>query len=571
MRLAKKRGLDTRSLLWNRWALLVLLGLVLSIGELIGLASQEPPLPSPVIRSTTRLVQLNVVVRNKKGVPIGGLTKDDFILLDQGKPQEIAFFAEQDGTLRTGVGKKLPPNTFTNRYEQTGQAPGGVTAILLDNHNTEWEDLASGRLQIIKFLKQLQPEDRVAIYTFLLELKVIQDFTQDSSRLLKAIEEYKPGLPPFDLGQPGDSGDPKVDALFDTASAKYSYWSDIERMDRTTAALKVIASRLARVPGRKNLIWLSSSFPLVIWTKGGGNGLGYAMRPFQPELDEVVAEMLDANIAVYPVDARGLVGPGFDAESQARHPLNTAGLQRTFDTMNLLADTTGGRAFYSANDVAGSVRKALDDGRLTYALAYHPNHGRWDGQFHSIQVKVRRPGAQIQARKGYFAVPEPRNDVDSATRQEDLESAAKSAVEFASIGLTVTIRRESKDNQSRFTLEVDLDAHELGLVSQAEHRTGGIDLVFVQRSESGKALDAHQWHCGLDLDKAAYDSALRDGISILRDVPAMEGAVSVKVVVRDSGSDAIGSLTVPLNELLPLAGPAAAAVPATINPTGNQR
>jgi VWFA-related protein len=72
-------------------------------------------MPSPVIRSTTRVVEVNVVARDKKGTPIHGLTKDDFILLDQGKPQEIAFFAEQDNTLRTGSGKPLPSNTFTNR------------------------------------------------------------------------------------------------------------------------------------------------------------------------------------------------------------------------------------------------------------------------------------------------------------------------------------------------------------------------------------------------------------------------------------------------------------------------
>jgi VWFA-related protein len=534
-------------------------------------AAQESPLPSPVIRSTTRLVQVNVVVRDKKGAPIGGLTKDDFTVLDQGKPQEIAFFAEQNGTLGLGAGKPLPPNTFTNRYEQTGQAPGSVTVILLDNHNTDWEDVASAKLQLIKFLKQLQPQDRVAIYTFRLELRVIQEFTQDSSKLLKAIEQYKPGLPPIDSAESADSGDPKLDALFDAASAKYSSWDYIERMNRTTAALKAIANRLARVPGRKNLIWLSSSFPIVIWTKNGGTDLGHEMRSFQPELDQVAAALLDANIAVYPVDPRGLVASGYSAKYQTYHPLDTTGLQRSFDTMDLLAETTGGRAFYSANDIAGSVRKAMDDGRLTYELAYHPNHGRWDGQFHVIQVKVRRPRVQIQARKGYFAVPEPQKNGDDSARQDELESASKSPVEFTSVGITVNIRRELRDSQPHLTLAVNLDAHDLGFTAQEGHRKGGIDLVFVQRDASGNALDAHEWHCGLDLDKTTYDSALRDGISILRDVPAKEGAVTVKVIVRDPSSSAIGSLTVLLKKLASPAGSGASAVQSTTGPNGNQR
>jgi VWFA-related protein len=442
----------------------------------------------------------------------------------------------------------------------------------LDSHNTEWEDIASARLQIIKFLKQLQPQDRVAIYTFRLDIRVIQDFTDDSSKLLKAIEQSKPALRPIDLDQSIATGDPGLDALLDTANANFASWNYAERMDRTTAALKAIANRLARVPGRKSLIWLSSSFPIGIWATGDGTALWYETRSFRPELDQVVAALLDANIAVYPVDPRGLVASGYSAQFQKYRPLDTSSLQREFDTMDLLAQTTGGRAFYSANDISGSVRKAVNDGRVTYALAYHPNHERWDGQFHSIQVKVRRPGAQIQARKGYFAVLEPQKneEVDQAG-QAELESATKSPVEFTSVGLTVSIRPELKDNPPRFTLTVNLDPHELGLAAEEGRWKGGIDLVLVQRDESGKALDAHEWHGSLDLDKAAYDSALRDGIRVLRDVPAKEGAVTAKVVIRDTASAAIGSLTVPLKKLVPAAGSAASAVPSTTGPDSNQK
>jgi VWFA-related protein len=144
-----------------------------------------------VIRSTTRLVQLNVIVHNKKGVPVQGLKKEDFTILDQGQEQPLAFFsADAAGPRNSLSSATLPPNVFSNRSDQSGQTPGSVTVILFDALNTEFLDQVHARQQVIKFLRQLQPQDHVAIYLLTTQLTVLNEFTQDASSLLRAIERF---------------------------------------------------------------------------------------------------------------------------------------------------------------------------------------------------------------------------------------------------------------------------------------------------------------------------------------------------------------------------------------------
>ncbi len=121
--------------------------------------------PSLVLRSTTRLVQVNVVVQDKNGRPVANLKKEDFVLRDNGKTQEIRIFSVESKDQLYAPAAQLPPNVFSNRLEQRSGAPANVTAILLDGLNTKWGDQAVARQQIIRYLERLQPQDRVGLYT----------------------------------------------------------------------------------------------------------------------------------------------------------------------------------------------------------------------------------------------------------------------------------------------------------------------------------------------------------------------------------------------------------------------
>src|SRR5436305_14237131 len=156
-------------------------------------AAQTPQAPS-VMKVTTHLVQVNVVAHGKKNEAVDDLKKEDFRIFDNGQPQEIATFsleASKPAEEKLRRTPPLPQNTFTNRVELRPNSPNSVTVMLLDGLNTKFQDQAYARQQLIKMLGQLQPDDRVAIYTLGRELKIIHDFTADASSILRALGKEK--------------------------------------------------------------------------------------------------------------------------------------------------------------------------------------------------------------------------------------------------------------------------------------------------------------------------------------------------------------------------------------------
>ena len=187
------------------------------------------------------------------------------------------------------------------------------------------------------------------------------------------------------------------------ADATISAHTTLDRVRLTTAALLGIANRVAGLPGRKNLVWVSEGFPISI----GVGAAGY--RTFEPEIRNIVRAMNSGGLAVYPVDAQGLtVLPGYGASIKSPPPPSAAFVSDAYrhkrETMRTLAERTGGRAFYDTNDIQGAIRKAVDDSRLTYELGYYPSHEKWDGHFQEVKVKVNRHGATARYRNGYFAL-----------------------------------------------------------------------------------------------------------------------------------------------------------------------
>src|ERR1700682_930552 len=168
----------------------------------------------PVLRVTTRLVQVNVVVHDKSGQPVAGLTKDDFTLFEKGKERKIAFFSVVAGhkPLKLSREAQLPANIFSNRVKR-GESPTSATVILFDALNTSFQDQAYAKGQLIKFLQKIQPEDRVAIYLLTRRLIILQDFTSDPEHLLRALARFRASssavldaADPAHTDQTGDEG-----------------------------------------------------------------------------------------------------------------------------------------------------------------------------------------------------------------------------------------------------------------------------------------------------------------------------------------------------------------------------
>jgi len=519
----------------------------------------------PALRVLTRLVQVSVVAQDKNGQPVTGLTKDDFTLFDQGQEQKINFFAEQSNralpvtTATSGAPVTVAPvvNTFSNRFEQKAGAPTSVTVILLDTRNTHASDMSYARKQVAKFLAQIQPQDRVALYSLSSKLYILHDFTEDATSLLKALaldpnrEDFKISASEPDAA---DTGDPLLDSAVNASNARIAQFYMNDRVAQTALAIKTIADHLKGLPGRKNLIWVSGAFPIDIL--GGELPLDHVS--YTDQIEDTARSLNNANVAIYPVDARGLIGNpiGVNLPGPRRGALpNTASpfpARQNFDTMNTMAERTGGRAFYNSNDIQGAVRKAIDDSRVTYVLGYYPTNTNWDGKFREIKVRTAKPGVHLRFRVGYYALPDAPT---TATQKAQLLSDAEwSPLEATDLALEVSADPVTSAGFRELQVQVRIAANQLHFEQSNNHWKDSLQVVWVEIGSTGRAIGTITKTVGLDVPQDSYDLLLNKGISFGQTLKVRDDAIELRLVTRDDGSGAIGSVNIPLTHLFTKAG-----------------
>ncbi len=313
------------------------------------------PQPSAIFHSGTRLVEVEVVVRGKRvrppgmgealkwifdsgppygppGPPLPGLTKDDFSLFDEGKQQQIAVFSSR----RAGdnAPTQLPAGAISNRMDSRGQPINGATVVLLDSLNTDFDLTGYAALGMKNLMRSLGSiQGRVALYSLGENLHMLKDFDEDPQNLITAATTGK--VPPEIAKALGDIGD-----LLDLGKAQV-------HGAITRKALQYIIQRLARMPGRKNLVWL--------------------MPAGAPGLAQIVPAAQQASIAVYPVIVRSVGDSSvpFDELIQQHTPEG-------------LAARTGGRAFFDAMDLTFAVQAAEEETTTAYVLGFYPEESTLD-------------------------------------------------------------------------------------------------------------------------------------------------------------------------------------------------
>lgn len=515
------------------------------------------PQTDNVIRVNTRLVQVNVVVQGKQG-PVDDLTKDDFVIQDHGKPRSIAFFSVDRAKAVAGSPRVPAPNTFTNDPGQ-GSRPVNVSIILIDGLNTHHADQAYARQQIIKYLEQkFDGKEQVALYALGSSLHVLQDFTSDPVQLTRFLRKYKGIATPSDTidnAPPSNTGNEEMDSMLDEMNAVFEDQAQVNRTLRTYSALEAIAGHVSRVPGRKNLIWMSSSFPLTIGfddPSAFGNPRR-EQRTFSEERERAVRALNNANIAIYPVDARGLVGmPSLSAATagggNARNPKPMASMTpKGIDTMQELADATGGRAFYNTNDLATAVHKAVEDSAVTYTLGFYPEPQDLDGRFHEIKLQVKRKGVSARYRKGYLALKD--ETPGDKEREFMIETALWSPLPSAGITLAGVVRRVDKPEPNLIQFIIAADAHRVRLEQAGDRWTGKIEVIFAQKDREGRVIDAVRDTVNLNLTATTRDEILRKGMVFTRAVRPKPDLAQLRVVICDYDSGELGSLAIPLAQV----------------------
>jgi VWFA-related protein len=514
------------------------------------------------IHTTTRLVQVSVVVHDKHGNPISGLTKDDFAILDEKKPQAIQVFSEETNLPPTHSPPPLPPDTYTNRLAEQAGVPTSVTVILLDGLNTKFSDQHQAKEQVIKFLSQIHPEDRVALYTLGREVQILHDFTTDSSSLLDALERFKGRQnTEVDASQPDQPvdlssvpGTEQFQAFLDGAAQQEANFYTADRVRLTVDGLIAIADHIGSLPGRKNLVWVSGSFPISVGYDVPDLSSNNERIDFYDEVQRAAQALNEANLAVYPVDARGLIpgNPSMNA-SQPSARRRTAGPPRgpasppnpsEFATLDEMASRTGGKASYNSNDIFGAIRRALDDSRITYSLGYYPEGVAWDRKFHNIKVEVKKPGMEIRARKGYFAIEE------SKRKPEDVKAvlaeASMSPLDATAIGVRVKLSPGDSAAPRSLKAELHFDLRDFSMEQINGRWTGTLDAAFSLLDAKDQILSGENQNMKLNLEPARYDKALKEGVRYTKTVTVPPGATILRVILRDEATGNIGSVSIPL-------------------------
>ena len=194
------------------------------------------------IRANVHLVEINVIAQDRKGEPITDLQKEDFVIKENGKPRPVSVFLLDDHLNPAAPAPSLPPNTFTNKPAPDTSA---VTVFLLDGLNTSFEEQANARRQLIKYLAEVNPRDRIALFSPGRELRLVHDFTNDTQLLLDALKRRRDRINTEVADSEPESantGDPEMDAFLNNANEQLAGVTDALRAVGTANALRSIAS-----------------------------------------------------------------------------------------------------------------------------------------------------------------------------------------------------------------------------------------------------------------------------------------------------------------------------------------
>jgi VWFA-related protein len=586
--------------------------------------SVVPPAPSgktkdalargTVLHVKSRLVLVDVVATDHDR-PVRGLDRDRFHVLQDGHEQPIASFEEHEPAAKITVAEPpaLPSNTYSNvpAYPETG----AVNVLLLDALNTPIGDQERVRRMMIKYLGTIRPGTAMAIFSLSSRLRIAAGFTTDVAQLLKILERQRANSHgsagvgadrnsnmTTDLEHTASSvavdNDPGtvwlVTQILQFAADMKTYDTDQRKM-MTLAAFGELARYLAGVPGRKNVIWFSGSFPIGLWPDKNLMTPANALRDYSGEVRQTGELLAAARVAVYPVDARGLMTaptadatyiapPAFPQGGEPSDPTAAAidrdnhsfvvQTSQEQGTMNKIAVETGGHAYSTGNDLGEALKKIVATDSSYYALSYVPPEEKKDGNgsdFHKIEVKVDGGGYQLAYRRGYYA-----DDTDPlAGNATGAASLIAEAMELGAPPSTQILFRArvlpAGDPQFKGAPLDDKTAGEkatgflggtqryvvdLGVQSQSltfAEGVGGarrtqLQCALVAYDGKGKVVNSLFRAFDIDIPAKEYQRlrAAEEGITVRLALDLPAGEVILRIVTYAPGAAVIGSLEIPV-------------------------
>ncbi len=577
--------------------------------------------PATVLHSTSTLVLVDVVVTDH-GKAVHGLERNRFHVFENGREVPVTAFDEHkpaeagpDAAEMKAKIAELPPHTYTNVpvYPDAGV----VNVLLLDALNTPMENQAEARRQMIEYMGTIKPGTSLAVFTLTSQLRMVEGFTTDAARLTEVLKSKgTSSAPSVVLDTQGHSAQQDVSDVM-TAMAEapggpspyamaalQQFQTDLTatqtdlRVRMTLDAMQQLARYLSAIPGRKNLIWFSGSFPITLAPDPDQPLPFMAVRTYADDLRKTSDLLTAARVAVYPVDARGLLGSTTtDAAyspngtnvtvssggKMAVHgnSMNDSSVVKDYDTfmtqameehgsMEQIAEQTGGAASVNNNDLKGAVASAVENGASFYTLAFAPGGKKLDGQFRKVQVKLDGAGYALAYRRGYYAEPGNKPSEHNPGTVSDVDTAALHGAPAATQVLFVARVLPSSDPAFQgipianapqgalagslkgptqcYLVDLTVDAHGVVFTSGA----GGVhqaqlEFLLMAYDADGKRENYVDRGYAINIKPEDFAQKLESGIRARLALDLPEGHSSVRVVVQDLIAGHAGSLEVPVN------------------------
>ncbi len=522
---------------------------------LLALASLAAPAQEPAVRftTTTRLVIVNVEVRDRSGRPLESLTKDDFEVFEDGVPQKISVFEFQRLDSRPQPAPLAradrKPTSAASATDITPSQPGEIRykdrrliVLLFDQSSMPPEDQIRAIDSARAFIREkMTPADLVAVMSFSNELRVLQDFTMDRDRLAEVVGGLRIGET-AELAAEAAAGE-EEEAGEDTGAAFTADETEfnIFNTDRKLSALETAAKMLASLPEKKAVVYFSS-------------GVGRTGVENQSQLRATVNAAVRGNVSFYPVDARGLVAeaPGGDVRvgSTRGSSMYSGAAQRQRrdrffnqqETLFSLAADTGGRALLDNNDLSLGIVQAQQDISSYYILGYYTTNPAEDGKFRRIQVRVlSQPGARLEYRSGYYA-PKEFKDFNASDRERQLEEALLLDDPITDLPLALEVHYFRRaPGRYVVPVAVKIPGSEIPLTAKKGRRQTRLDFIGQVREANGRLAGTVRDHIVVKLAGENQGELVRRQLQYDTAFSLPPGNYSLKFLVRENETGKMGT------------------------------
>ncbi|MGA2218149.1 MAG: VWA domain-containing protein [Terracidiphilus sp.] len=552
-----------------------------------------PPANEPqsavTLRQNVNNVLIDVVVSDKNGQPVKGLARTQFQVLENGAPQQISFFEEHQSApppASPAHPLQLPPNVYTN-FPTTAPDTGPILVLLMDALNTPSAEQVKVRLAMLSYLRQIPPGRRIAIFTLTGRLHMIQGFNSDPNVLTAALDQaaawqkqshltddpgqdsYSDSMPKLGIGQAATG----TSSVLSNFIAHEQTWKTDERVGFTLDALDALGIYLSALPGRKNLIWFSGSFPIAI---GSGSDVSNA-RNYEDALRKTTDLLTLARVAVYPMDPGALPTPSMFSSTRPNNGLlensgatisqinkESADRISALATMDTIAESTGGRAFHSTNDLAGAINTVTELNSNYYTIAYEPADMKYDGKLRKLTVQVDAPKVKLDYRRGYYAQDPEKYGADTVGHPKRTTAvllhgapAATDILFKVRVAPTdagpqnpqspATHSGSKESSPIRYSVNWVVDLRGIPLpIAPNGIRQAAFDLVSVAYDSDGKARATTTTPVSLSLKPEEYASYLKTGLQFHQELDLPQGPIYLRVAVLDAHDDRAGATEIPL-------------------------